>query len=75
MKRHNLKRKLEISAEVLTNLGQEQVMGGTNSASASGCYNTTSAMRVHGNCIPATPPHGGQKVETDSDKFLYQQQN
>ncbi|MBI9053923.1 MAG: hypothetical protein JEY96_08915 [Bacteroidales bacterium] len=49
MKRKQLNKKLEISTEALTNLEQEQVKG-----AAAGCYNTTSAMRVHSYCVPAT---------------------
>ena len=49
MKKKNLNKKLEISTEALSKLEKEKVKGGDL-----GCYNTTSAMRVHSYCVPAT---------------------
>ncbi len=47
MKNKNLKKKLVITADTLSKLEKETIKGGS-------CYNTTSVIKIHSYCVPAT---------------------
>ncbi|MFA8436891.1 MAG: hypothetical protein ACEPOZ_20475 [Marinifilaceae bacterium] len=51
MKRKGLNKKLSVKKTNLTDL--DKIKGGAEALKKS-CYNTTSAMRVHSYCVPAS---------------------